>query len=94
MYEVYIIKLQKEVIAITNNYWVYENWKTNGHTAKVHNVTCKHCSILDDNQKNSKNGSAWHGPFKTYDEAIIFSKKLGAKVSGCKRCTMGLCDLF
>ncbi len=67
-------------------FWIYENWKTNRHRARIHKSTCKHCLIEGDEPKQSMQGSAWKGPYATIEEANDFAKQLGAKISCCSQC--------
>lgn len=68
-------------------FWIYENWNTSGHRARIHKATCKYCLINGNIPKQSTKGSLWRGPFNTFEEATNYAKQLGAKVSGCRKCT-------
>jgi hypothetical protein len=69
------------------SYWIYENWRANGHTARLHDAICPHCKNGKGNHPGSgdENG-AWHGPFDTVEAAEYVGNGLGATVSRCKFC--------
>lgn len=67
-------------------FWVYENWKNNGHRARVHNESCIHFKTNEDGNPKSCIGSKWHGPFENSDEAQNAAIKTGGKVSCCRVC--------
>jgi len=75
---------------MSDKFWIYENWKTNGHRARMHKATCKFCATEGEVPRQSMEGSAWRGPFNTLEEANRYALELGAKVSCCKRCIKDL----
>ncbi len=69
------------------DYWVYENWRADGHKARVHLGDCPFCNhgrgihplASDDNGR-------WHGPFATLGQARQAASGLGRNVSECRKC--------
>ncbi|MBU2704072.1 hypothetical protein Ga0466249_005224 [Sporomusaceae bacterium BoRhaA] len=68
-------------------FWIYENWKNNGHRARIHREGCKHCYIPEGKEHPVASvGSAWHGPFANLDMAVDEAGKLCSKIALCKMC--------
>ena len=67
-----------------NEYWVYENWRADGHKAKIHQSFCGHCSkgLKESSGENDK----WHGPFSSLEDAFQCANQTQAKVTTCLKC--------
>ena len=70
----------------TMTYYVYENWRAHGHTARIHFAHCSHCSDGKGTHPGSgSDNGCWHGPFPTFAEALDEARTRG-KASRCKHC--------
>jgi len=79
-----LIAMRRDVQVV---FWVYENWRNNGHRARVHIESCRHCSILESEERsNAGQGSKWYGPFLTIEDALSLAKECCDKVSLCRTC--------
>ena len=69
-------------------YHVYENWRAEGHKARIHFSDCPSCNYGKGVHSNAgyTNGK-WHGPFQTFQQALQVAQSTGGIVSRCKRCT-------
>lgn len=68
-------------------FWVYENWRANGHRATVHRADCGHCNdgIGQQRGTNPSNGQ-WLGPHSTAEDAVTAASATGAEVRRCSAC--------
>ncbi len=68
-------------------YHVYENWRAEGHKARIH---YSHCSFCKDGKGIHKGASdkhrCWHGRFATFAAALDAAHATGGWVSKCKKC--------
>lgn len=68
-------------------YYIYENWRAE-KKAVIHNGSCGMCNNgkgihLSASNQNGK----WHGPFGTFDSAIVVANGLqDRKTKFCKLC--------
>jgi hypothetical protein len=69
-------------------YYVYENWRAHGHTARVHRSDCGMCKEGRGihNAAGQENG-CWHGPFSSLEDAVHAGRTRGAEVTYCRICT-------
>ena len=52
------------------NFYVYENRRAHGHSARVHREECPHCNEGQGNHPGSGTANGqWHGPFEGSDGA-------------------------
>lgn len=68
------------------NFWIYENWKNNGHRTRVHAGSCVHFKTDADGNPKSSKGSKWHGPYESLEDAEKAARETGGKVSFCRVC--------
>lgn len=71
----------------TSQYYVYENWRADGHKAKIHFAHCSYCNHGDSTGrgKSGVNGQ-WHGPLDSFDDAVEAARQTGGRVSCCGVC--------
>jgi len=68
-------------------YHVYENWRAEGHKARIHVSHCPSCNNGEGVHPGSGDDNGrWHGPFKTFQEAFEAAENSGRHISECKRC--------
>lgn len=68
-------------------FWIYENWRANGHRATVHRASCGHCNDGEGQKGGTRSDNGrWLGPFAHVDEAEAAARTTGA---GTRRC--GVC---
>ena len=69
-----------------SGFWVYENWRADGHRATVHRSDCSSCNsgagVHGGGQ--TPNGK-WNGPYQSVDEARTAASR-DAKLRQCRRC--------
>lgn len=73
-----------EGFLVISEFWVYENWRADGHKAKVHQSLCGHCSM--GLKESSGENDKWHGPFLKLDDALQAANQTGANVTTCLKC--------
>jgi len=75
------------VVPNAQEYYVYENWVAQGHTARIHKAECKFCNYGKGihNTDNVEHGQ-WHGPFSCVDDIYQRFSEGGVKISKCKHC--------
>jgi len=70
------------------DYYIYENW-TAEKKAVIHGGSCKFCNDgkgIHGDKEEGRNGR-WHGPFKTYNDALRHASSLRNRViRNCKFC--------
>lgn len=69
-------------------FYVYENWRAHGHTARIHRSDCSFCQNgqgvhLDAGDENGR----WSAPFDLLPEAEQAAQRMGAQVSYCQQCS-------
>ena len=68
-------------------YYVYENWRADGHKAKIHLATCPYCNDGKGIHPGSSNKNGqWHGPYNDFQFASDKAQRVGTNVSVCKHC--------
>jgi len=72
------------------SYHVYENWRAQGHYAKVHLSHCGQCKNGQGTHPGAGNSNGkWHGPFVSLNEATVAAHKASRIVSNCQHCLKG-----
>lgn len=72
------------------SYHVYENWRAQGHYAKVHLSHCGQCKNGQGTHPGAGNSNGkWHGPFASLNEATAAAHKASRVVSNCQHCLKG-----
>lgn len=68
-------------------YFVYENWRANGHVATIHRGECPFCNFGKGTHPGSSavNGQ-WHGAFETVADAAELAEQTGAVTRACEHC--------
>ena len=78
------VRLQRK---ITMTYYVYENWRAEGHKARIHFSNCPSCNdgVGVHPDASDENGQ-WLGPFETFQDAFEAAQRTEGQVSACQRC--------
>jgi len=72
------------------SYYVYENWRAQGHYMKVHLSHCGQCNGGEGAHPGAGNlNGKWHGPFGTLQEATTAAHTVTDNVSNCQHCLKG-----
>lgn len=67
------------------SYWAYENWRANGHQARIHRGDCGHCNEVSGQKGGTRSDNGrWIGPFSTAEEAEAAALQAG--VTAPRRC--------
>jgi hypothetical protein len=76
-------------MAMSDGYWVYENWQAGTHKAVVHAGSCSFCNDgrgLSLSGTDPKHGQ-WHGPFPSGGVAEACARRTGGVLKFCHFCT-------
>ena len=66
---------------------IYENWRAEGHKARIHRSTCPYCNHgRGIHPEASDRNGRWHGPFHTYQLALREARATGGRVTNCRAC--------
>lgn len=69
-------------------FYVYENWRAQGHRATIHRGECGYCNHgAGMHPGTSTLNGQWHGPFKGRLEADAAARKTGGLVRPCGSCS-------
>ena len=71
-------------------FWVYENWRADGHRATIHTADCSHCKggVGQSGGTAATNGR-WLGPFDNLASADAAGLRAGADGKRCGHCLRG-----
>ena len=80
-------RIQPDEISLDGTYWVYENWRAQGHKAVVHRATCRHCNNgRGQNGGTDPSNGRWHGPFASAALAEAKAQMTGGYTRSCGFC--------
>lgn len=69
------------------SYFVYENWRAEGHKARIHRGSCPSCDYGKGiHPESGEEHGRWHGPFGSMKDAVVAAQSSGGTVSLCQRC--------
>lgn len=74
-------------VRFMSDFYVYENWRAQGHRTKIHRAECSHC----DHGRGQRGGTRaengeWHGPFSNFNLADNTAIETGGAKSLCGLC--------
>jgi hypothetical protein len=70
-----------------SEFYVYENWRAQGHKATIHRSECAFCNRGSGLHPGSSNrNGTWHGPMTSFDEALDVAQGTGANAKTCRSC--------
>lgn len=70
------------------SYYIYENWRAEGHKARIHLSSCPYCNDGEGFHPGaSDQNGKWHGPLRTFQSAREAAQDIGARVRQCRHCS-------